>query len=313
MCAQNEQTGNFSIDKDGNIVSLIIKRGVSYDAIEYLKNNSKEQIDLFLIDGEYSDLEFLITYKNRVRSLRTSGVSLLDWNSINRIKDIVAFVGCEGIKYKGLDASAHKSLRWLDCYGDNLIENRLGDFSSLRSIRLRKAKSTKLNILKNISNLEHLSLVYSRNLVSLSGLEQFNKLKFLELESNNKLQCIESLDNCVKLSTLIIVKNHKLSDYTVISKLANINELILSAPKHSVDSLSWVRSLTKLRLFRFDIGITDGDVKHLYELRNLEHVYFRQKRNLNVKLKDIENYLLKNESEDSIKNRWTRFPHFTEA
>ena len=96
---------------------------------------------------------------------------------------------------------------------------------------------------------------------------------------------ISKLEKCRKTLRALRIKNcPRISDFSVLSQLENLEHLILEG-KNKLPSLSFIKELPNLKTLIFDMEIEDGD---LQPCMDLSYVYCcRVRRHYNLKEKDL--------------------------
>lgn len=128
--------------------------------------------------------------------------------------------------------------------------------------------------------------IYSTNISTLSGVQNFSSLKELEIWRAPKLQTISSLISLDKsLETISIESCKKITDYEILGNLRLLKRIRISN-SGEIKSLSFIKKLHQLEAISFvDTNIIDGDLSYC---EGISHVGFFDKKHYNRKSKDFE-------------------------
>lgn len=276
------------VDGFNNTKGVIIKWQVTEDAKQYILN---KPFDYLILDatekGGLGDLNFLIDAKEKIKCIRINN-DQIDWSIINQLENLqVMHIGgwfnCVGLEFNKL-----KKLAYLKSYWNEGYSNSLRDIKSLQALTLLGLKETDLSFLGESPNLKYLALYNSRKLASI-GVEgkNFKSLKHLEISGCSNFNDISGLSTSETLEFLHLDAK-RFSDSDGLSKIKNLSHLILAA---EFKDLKWLVNLKKLMLLRMSCKLSDGNLDFLFNMPNLQHVAFNNKRNYTVKEKDIQQYL----------------------
>lgn len=119
---------------------------------------------------------------------------------------------------------------------------------------------------------------------SLNGIEKSEKLQCLYLYYNHSLQDISALAKVKKsLKALHIENSSKISDFSVLGELENLEHLFLIG-SNELPNLDFLKTMKNLKTFVFSMNVQNGD---LSPCLNLSYVYC-QKNRKHYNLKDKE-------------------------
>lgn len=122
--------------------------------------------------------------------------------------------------------------------------------------------------------LDTLSLLECKE-TSLEGIETSENMQCLYISYNRVLRDIEALYKIKDtLKALRIVNCPKILDFSVLSELNNL-ELLEISGNNTLQSISFIKKLKKLKSFVFDVNIADGD---LTPCLNLSYAQCRKAR-----------------------------------
>lgn len=308
----SSRNASFRLSHNGRHVVAIVKDGMSSEATDYFKCQAREQKPVLSFSyGNYDDLSFLSEHADWIHRVSFNNVEKVDWNVINSMQCITSLKFSEATNASGLIPESLPNLKWLDCYWSPELHEKLNDFISLESLLIRSYGDCDLAGIEKLIKLKDLEINFSKKLRSIESVSQLRRLRYLWLSENNKLEDVSAIANCTALKTLCITINNEAYGFEALGSLSELEELILSA---KLPNLHWAKELKKLRIFRFDCVLENGDISFLTEMKQLQHVFFKQKRNLNVKLKDVDALLRKRgfdpDSEDPDFGLFRAFPDY---
>ena len=155
---------------------------------------------------------------------------------------------------------------------------------TLKTLTVARSKEKDLFGLFCSSELDALQVVDS-SIESLNGAERSDKLLHVELMYNRRLRDISALKyNRKTLKSLVIRNCAKIEDFSILESLENLEQLAIYG-SNSLQSLSFLNSLRKLKVFGFDVNVVDGD---LTPCMSIPRVYCaRQRKHYNLKEKDL--------------------------
>lgn len=155
---------------------------------------------------------------------------------------------------------------------------------TLKKLSVSNYNSSDLRDLVCSEELDTLEL-NSCSIRTLDGIETAPKMQCLYLSYNRRLQDISRLDEVKKtLKALRIQKCGKISDFSVLAQLENLEYLFLEG-SNSIPSLNFVNSLPNLKTLIVNMEVKDGD---LTPCLNLSYVHCgRIHKHYNVKAHDL--------------------------
>lgn len=144
-------------------------------------------------------------------------------------------------------------------------------------------KKTELGEISNSSILRKITLMQCA-IQSLNGIEKFPQLSSLVLYNNRRLSDISALANVSNsLKTFAIESSFRVSDFTVLSQLVNLEHLHLYG-HNSLPNLHFLKNMKKLKTFCFTMNVEDGD---LTLCRNLPYASCKNRRHYNLRDDDL--------------------------
>ena len=156
--------------------------------------------------------------------------------------------------------------------------------STLKSLSVFENKFSDLSEIFTAKSLDSLKIVQC-SVKNLNGIEQSSKMQCLYLWNNKDLFDINALEAVQKsLKVLSILNCPKISDFSVLNKLENLEQLTLYG-KNTLPNLSFLKKMKNLRSFGFDMEILDGDLSFCLHLENAYCA--KGKRHYNLKNKDL--------------------------
>lgn len=153
--------------------------------------------------------------------------------------------------------------------GESRYVEELQKARSLKTIRLNEYEQDTLNEISMLENVDTLELNASK-IKSLEGCSGLKKLQCLYLHYNRSLVDISALESVKhSLKSLTIENCGKISDFSVLEKLENLESLVLIG-SNVIPNLSFLAKMKKLKSFTFTMKIVDGD---LTPCLNLQYAY----------------------------------------
>ncbi|MBP3327943.1 MAG: leucine-rich repeat domain-containing protein [Clostridia bacterium] len=120
---------------------------------------------------------------------------------------------------------------------------------------------------------------------TLSGIAYFKNIENLSLCYNKRLSDISSLTEVANtLKTLSIENCPKITDFSVLSKLENLEHLYLTG-SNEIESLSFIKNMKKLKTFLFSVNVLDGDLTPCLDLKYASCL--KGRKHYNLKEKDL--------------------------
>lgn len=159
------------------------------------------------------------------------------------------------------------------------------NFSSIETLKSLKVSNYNQNDISHLfcsKNMDTLQLL-SCKIQSLNGIENAPGMQCVYLHNNRFLNDISQLVSIShSLKALSIQNCSKITDFSVLEKLENLEYLVLQG-NNTLSSLSFIYKLPKLKTFIFDMSIADAD---LTPCLNLSYVHCgKMKRQYNVTAK----------------------------
>ncbi len=268
-------------------VRMILKEGLSNEIIDYLRSPESE-VDYFDIEfGNWSDLERLLEFKNKINKLSVSE-ELTDWSVISKFTELKKLTIDAKFKNCNIDFSKLKKLKHMQTYWNDSYDKYLKGNKTLKTLFITNYQGENMSLLGDMENLQYLELYRSRKLKSLQGIEKIKNLNFFEANGCSKLTDVSALTSLKKLKALSLSNCTKNNDYEILKQLRVIDEMYLGG---ELNSLKWITSIKTLTRLKFDCKLVNGDLSFLYDMPELKHVRFNNKRNYTVKIADIQSYL----------------------
>ena len=288
---------NYRIDEIGTgDFRLWIKDKLTKESIKAIASDKFDYIRIN--DGDWSNLDILLKYKAKIKDLSIQ-TQQLDWKLISKFTYLES-IYIDGWFKCNLEFQKLKNLRVLHSYWNDGYDKVLKDLENLVSLNIIGLKSENLETLGNMPNLKSLILVKSRKISSLKNIANFKKLEYLEIVSSGNLIDYSELALLPNLKVLYLNNCKKEYDYSVLGQLQNIDKIIITG---AMKDFQWVKKLKTLRILRFNCTIEEGDLDFLYDMPNLELIYFNDRRNFSIKAKDMHNHLTeKGYDQEILKN-----------
>ena len=192
-----------------------------------------------------------------------------------------------------------KHIEWLNIDCDLTDIQFLEKFLHLRTLKLQIGKEIdNIEILRNLTNLEHLTINKLNGNIDLSPISNLKNLKYLlfnysEINDLSSISCLENLEyiyfynseieNTDPIYDLINLKNLTFDykenyDLTYIGKLQNLEYLkIPFLTQRNLNFLIDLKQLRELDIYKF-IG---NDINPLLKLSNLEELRINYNRSIN--------------------------------
>jgi len=252
---------SITIHPDGKFVSL--RNGLDGEIVEKLLNN-RNISRYFFVGNDWKNLGALEPVSHQIEEVHI-GSADIDWDFLIslpnlRNMDIGGWFKCD------IDFHKFTSLERLWTYWNEGYDERINMISGLRALRVHGYKTPDLTQISDLGNLEYLGLYYSRNIKSIEGIENLSKIRRLNISNCPNITNIEKLTHHPALESVRIEKCHRLQN---IEPLFSCEHIVLV----------------------FDVNLDDGDVEFVKNLPRLDYCFFKNKKNFNLKSKDVEQYL----------------------
>jgi hypothetical protein len=255
--------------------------GTTEEVVDEVRNTDFDW--LYLDSGDWTDIAFLADCKKKIRALDI-GSSNCDWEVVSQLSYLERLsVGVENqIRYSQLARLRKLDVSERRAYTEEIFQL---DLEYLSLVGFPEADLCKVRCLPNLKGL---SLTDAKRLTTMDGTESLKKLLSLQLVSCSSLTNIKSLSKLEQLRSLRFESCKRIEDYAPISKLSNLLELYIinSAPLPSVKLLTSLPELDAINLA--DTSVEKGDVSALLLFPKLKLVTFRNKRNFDMKLVDVQ-------------------------
>ena len=288
---------NYRIDKLFNErVRLWIKDQLTKESINAIatKKFSFIKID----DGDWRDLDILLEYKSKITNLIINTKNL-DWNIISKFVDLEELDVRPSFKCN-IEFEKLEKLRKLTISWNNGYEKLVTNLNNLVSLAISNLNCSSLETFGNMQNLKSFGIIHSRKISSLKNIGNFKKLEYIWLQGCGKLNDYSELALLPNLKVLRLDNCKKEYDYSVLGQLQNIDKIIIGG---AMKDFQWVKKLKTLRILRFNCTIEEGDLGFLYDMPNLELIYFNDRHNFSIKAKDMHNHLTeKGYDQEALKN-----------
>ena len=276
---------NFIIyNPSGTNNCLWIKDALTKESINAIATEDYDGLQIG--EGDWHNIDTLLKYKAKIKDLSIQ-TQQLDWKLISKFTYLES-IYIDGWFKCNLEFQKFKNLRVLHSYWNDGYDKVLKDLENLVSLNIIGLKSENLETLGNMPNLKSLILVKSRKISSLKNIANFKKLEYLEIVSSGNLSDYSELEQLTKLRVLYLDNCKKEYDYSVLGQLQNIDKIIITG---AMKNFQWVKKLKTLRILRFNCTIEEGDLGFLYDMPNLELIYFNDRRNFSIKAKEMYKYL----------------------
>lgn len=273
-----------------NVLKGMFDGGLSTETVrQYREQRALSPItELSFKYGNYGDLRELKADMEDVTAVHMDIVEEVDWKTLQSLPKLKYLGTGEDPGYTNIGDREFANVDYMICYWHQTLVNKLYLFPKLKSLQIRKVKSKDLSFLNQTQKLVNLDISGSRTLQQIGEIGELKKLKLLWLDRNSQLINLEPIGQCNKLKSLCVTDNKKASGYQALSKLVQLEELIINA---ELPSLEWLTELKQLRILRFDCKLEDGDLGFLLEMDSLQHVFFPNRRNYSLKRAEIEGWL----------------------
>lgn len=213
--------------------------------IDSIKRSGKKAVRVY-VDEKYpqSNISFLKNLSG-VESIRIQDEKGVDLSFINEMYDLQAISG-EPCKMNFIVENANlrdMNPTWEQGFG--ISKNCV----NLRSFSIRKCKNFK-NLwtdLAELKNLEYLGIAQGNmeNCLSFRKMKSLNRLVLYYLPKLRSLDGIEVLSDTLKILSLETGK--RIVDYSILGKLKNLEELLISN-RSVIEDLSFLELMPKLRI-----------------------------------------------------------------
>lgn len=131
---------------------------------------------------------------------------------------------------------------------------------SLETLWLSNSKKHKnCNDISCSAHLKDVTLMQC-NVLSLDGIEKYHALQSISLCYNRSLTDISALSRLGDVLRVLEIENcPKVTDFSILEKLVNLEHLRLYGPNH-LPSLRFLNQMKKLKTFTFTMDVEDGDL-----------------------------------------------------
>ena len=150
--------------------------------------------------------------------------------------------------------------------GESRYVEKIQEAHNLKTLRLNDYEYDTLNEIAMLENIDTLEFNTSK-IKSLDGCNGLKKLQCLYLYYNRTLVDISALESVKhSLKSLTIENCGKISDFSVLEKLENLETLVLIG-SNVIPNLSFLAKMKKLKTFTFTMEIADGDLTPCLKLQ----------------------------------------------
>ncbi|MEM5014626.1 hypothetical protein WKH57_28360 [Niallia taxi] len=255
------------------------------ESIKYINENKIDTIYIELLYYRKDNLDFLTECVN-IKRIHIDVCEISNIKGLYSLRSLKELSLTENDNNIKIDLSNFPKLEILrldwgpSVYGLSNLENL-----NLLQLLKYKPKSKDLSELIKLKKLESLILTHG-NLTSLNGIQKFNNLKEIQLNYIRNLIDISHLKNLPLLSELEIENCKKIRDIPIVNNISSIERLAL-LNCGEFESLVFIESMQNLKNFVFSgTNIKDGNLSYC---KNIDYVYFLDKKHYSLKLRDINN------------------------
>lgn len=162
------------------------------------------------------------------------------------------------------------------------------NFEKVTSLESLSADNNRtFKTLKGISSsdeLHNLNLLQC-GIESVEGIADFKSIERVSLGYNKKLNSINDLSAAANTLRVLMIQNcPKITDFSVLSKLENLEHLYLTG-SNEIESLSFIKNMKKLKTFLFSVNVLDGDLTPCLDLKYASCL--KGRKHYNLKEKDL--------------------------
>ncbi|MDE5055328.1 leucine-rich repeat domain-containing protein [Niallia taxi] len=256
-------------------------------SIKYIKEN---KIDTIFINSLYYSKDNLDFLKEcvTIKKIAIDVGFITNLNGLYKLPSLKELSITENENKLEIDLSNFPELEILRLEWNSNVTG-LFSLANLRYLQLikYKPKSKDLVELVNLKKLESLTLTHG-NINSLKGIEELGNLKEIQLNYLRNLTNISNVEGLKYLKNLEIENCKKISDIYTLKEILNLDRLAL-INCGELDSLEFIESMKNLKSLVFDgTNIKDGDLSYC---KNIDYVFFTDKKHYSLRLKDINKNL----------------------
>ncbi len=275
-----------------SLYGVIFKGCITENMIEQISELKIGSI--VFTQGDFSDLACLASHvKNVIRIIvKTSNFDVSELKVFENLE----YLDIQSKLSVKQSIPSFKKLAYLSVYYAKCIDFSNFDGSKVKSLTINNWIDESLCPLKDIKNLENLTLVDARKLKRLEGIENLSKLKGFYIDSANQLEDISALGKLKELRSLKLIGCKSIQEHKVIGRLSNLQTLVMHkcSPIDSLFMLDNIKSIDTLGLK--GTVIIDNDLSLLKRLPVLKRFDFTASKAYNVSKKDLLSLIESNPS-----------------
>jgi hypothetical protein len=152
---------------------------------------------------------------------------------------------------------------------------------SIEVLNLEKYDLFDLSFLSSLINLRELRIFFSRNLISIKGIQTLKTLKSVEIFNCNNLKDLNDLSQLIHLELLLIENCKEISSIESIAELPNLKTLFYlgNGKLETIENLYTLTNLEEINLYGTEI--LDGNLhvlEYLYKNHRLRKINFKNKK-----------------------------------
>ncbi len=250
----------------------------SDEALEILANKPFEDLILSFFDSKMN-LDRVIPYKRLVHSLIVRDWSP-SWDLLYVLSDLL-YISIDLTNAK-IDLKKFTKLEAASLVWFKNFENSLNGHPKLKSLTMEGYKSASLeSVIDDLPSLEFLSIMYSKQIMTLDGVDRLSNLDTILLKNCSQLHSITALMNNPTIKKVRLEACPKVADISVVSTIPNLESLEIF--DCDVDSLGWLVGNETIKDLVFNCRIKDGNLGFIKQMPNLQTVRFQDRRNFNLK------------------------------
>ena len=257
-----------------------------YTIDEYVSFINKYELEkAVIVSDDISFLEKCPSLKYLIIIPSDSAGKDFDYSPLNKMTNLVYLdchteYGWNFEKTTTVDYSQQDGLISLDARGSGHLN--INAIKTLKSLSVSYNKEENLHNLIDSKHLDTLKIV-NCSIKNLSGIERSERLQCLELSYNRRLEDISGLTSVASTLKYLDIQNcGKIKDFSVIESLENLEVLFLYG-SNSLPDLNFLMKTNKLRVFGFDINVSNGDLTPCLNLERACCARSRKHYNLNDK------------------------------
>lgn len=190
--------------------------------------------------------------------------------------------GSESQYLSSIDYSRFSKLESVALTGDGHI-----GFSQLQSLdEIWISENKKVHSFSDISTSPKLrkATILQCGIRSLSGIERCSGINSLLLYNNRRLEDISSIKVIASSLTELAIENcGKIVDFSVLASLENLEHLHLYG-NNTLDDLSFLQNMKKLKTFSFTMNVKDGDLSPCLQI---PYATCKNRKHYNMKDSDL--------------------------